>query len=473
MQGRDYDYDTVNTTGIPATPYNQIKILQTWAHGTVTAATVLQLHTVLSLGSVQDGPTTFMLEDLFEEVKPFAVFHGHIGGPDDATETETTGGIRAVAAWGGGYLVNVNMSLPARARLGIHPITAPLVSGFLEFNAVTGTALFRYWNHTATIDGTTGEYTGDWLSVTHPLITTQFTVDFSARGGLDLGTAGSSVDGRRIAGREAQLNFLAMERDISEAPSRSLPLRDANGALITTVEAGVTTPTYSTTAAGRVQFGSLGVTDRSLRDVNPGDGGYVSFELPRGTDSSTAGGSAWRDNQPSREAVRMFWETSSTSDEIPVPAFGFDLLNAAGSWQAVLKMAPDVVTIGARLVAADLLSGVYTPTITNVSNVDIAGSSVTTAAYYRVGNTVTVYGRVSIDPVAANTDTVLRMSLPIPADITVTHAIAGTGAAISAGVMGQTVAINGDPATENAVFSLRPTTTAAVAYPYQFSYRVG
>jgi hypothetical protein len=57
-----------------------------------------------------------------------------------------------------------------------------------------------------------------------------------------------------------------------------------------------------------------------------------------------------------------------------------------------------------------LLSGTYTPTLTNTTNV--AASTAFTCQYMRVGNVVTVSGRVSIDPTSTG-NTKLEMSLPI------------------------------------------------------------
>lgn len=60
----------------------------------------------------------------------------------------------------------------------------------------------------------------------------------------------------------------------------------------------------------------------------------------------------------------------------------------------------------------DALSGVYTPTLTNVANLD--GSTARPMPYMRVGNTVWVSGRIGVDPTAAApTNTRLGVSLPI------------------------------------------------------------
>jgi hypothetical protein len=89
--------------------------------------------------------------------------------------------------------------------------------------------------------------------------------------------------------------------------------------------------------------------------------------------------------------------------------------------------------------AAAIASGTYTPTLTNVSN--LAASTAYQAQWLRVGNVVTVAGKVDVDPTAATTQTRLGISLPVASDfvaeedcggVAFAHVIAGQGAAIRA-----------------------------------------
>lgn len=74
-------------------------------------------------------------------------------------------------------------------------------------------------------------------------------------------------------------------------------------------------------------------------------------------------------------------------------------------------------------------SGTYTPTLTNTTNV--TSSSAKVAQWMRVGNVVTVSGRVDINPAIGSTLTQLEVSLPIASAFT------GTGAGENcAGVFG-------------------------------------
>lgn len=60
------------------------------------------------------------------------------------------------------------------------------------------------------------------------------------------------------------------------------------------------------------------------------------------------------------------------------------------------------------------ISGSYSPTVTDISN--IASSSASEHRYYQHGNMVTAFGRVTIDPTAADTTTSIELSLPVASD---------------------------------------------------------
>lgn len=70
-------------------------------------------------------------------------------------------------------------------------------------------------------------------------------------------------------------------------------------------------------------------------------------------------------------------------------------------------------------------SGTYTPTLTNTTNISSSTASVN--QWMRVGNVVTVSGRVIIDPTATGLIQ-LGMSIPVASDFTVVEQVGGTGA---------------------------------------------
>ena len=87
-----------------------------------------------------------------------------------------------------------------------------------------------------------------------------------------------------------------------------------------------------------------------------------------------------------------------------------------------------------------LAAGVYNPTLTNVANLDASTSY--EAQYMRVGNTVTVSGKVDADPTAPAASTQLGISLPIASNIGAVEDVGG--AAFASGIAGQGAGIFGD-----------------------------
>jgi len=94
---------------------------------------------------------------------------------------------------------------------------------------------------------------------------------------------------------------------------------------------------------------------------------------------------------------------------------------------------------------ATLASGTYTPTLTNVTN--LTASTAYQCQYMRVGSTVTVSGRVDIDPTAVGA-VELGITLPVASNFGAIEDCAGVAAA--SGIAGQSAAIAGDTANDRA-----------------------
>jgi hypothetical protein len=117
------------------------------------------------------------------------------------------------------------------------------------------------------------------------------------------------------------------------------------------------------------------------------------------------------------------------------------------------------ITLGA------ITSGTYTPTLTNTTNID--ASTAEAAQYMRVGNVVTVSGRVAIDATAAAA-TVMGVSLPIASNFANLRECGGiVGAA--GGPFGE---IRADSTNDRATFAYTATGTANTAYYFTFTYRI-
>jgi hypothetical protein len=94
----------------------------------------------------------------------------------------------------------------------------------------------------------------------------------------------------------------------------------------------------------------------------------------------------------------------------------------------------------------DIRSGTYTPTLTNVANV--TASTAYQCQWMRVGNVVTVSGKIDIDPTTTLLATQLGISIPVASNIGATEDCAGT--AFASGIAGQGAAIRGDAANDRA-----------------------
>lgn len=112
--------------------------------------------------------------------------------------------------------------------------------------------------------------------------------------------------------------------------------------------------------------------------------------------------------------------------------------------------------------------GTYTPTLTSVANVDT--STAYPCQYMRVGNVVTVSGRLDIDCTAAGTFTQLGISLPIASNLANDYQCGGTASTIS--VASMCGGIRGDAVNDRAELSLVATVTSAQGMFFSFTYQV-
>ena len=115
-----------------------------------------------------------------------------------------------------------------------------------------------------------------------------------------------------------------------------------------------------------------------------------------------------------------------------------------------------------------LASGTYTPTLTNTANV--AASTAFPSQYVRVGDVVTVSGRVNVDPTAGTTLTTLGISLPIASNFGAIDDCSGTAAAN--GAASECAAVIGDATGNQAQMQWITTDATNHAMFFHFTYRV-
>lgn len=114
-------------------------------------------------------------------------------------------------------------------------------------------------------------------------------------------------------------------------------------------------------------------------------------------------------------------------------------------------------------------SGTYTPGLTNVTN--IAASTSYKAQWIRVGNVVTVSGKVDIDTtLAAGTASELGIALPIASNLGAENDLGGT--ATSDAVASETARIKADAANNRASVVFKSISLSNDSYAYIFQYEV-
>jgi hypothetical protein len=118
----------------------------------------------------------------------------------------------------------------------------------------------------------------------------------------------------------------------------------------------------------------------------------------------------------------------------------------------------------------NVCSGRYTPTLTNTTNVS---SSTPVQLYYmRVGNVVTITGRVDVTTTATG-NTVLGLSFPIASAISTNAQVGGVLVCVSSTVSLNTYGrINGDTTNARALLQWNSTSTSATTYSINFTYEV-
>lgn len=151
----------------------------------------------------------------------------------------------------------------------------------------------------------------------------------------------------------------------------------------------------------------------------------------------------------------------------PIAGTNATITNAYALWiQAGLTKLDGGLSISGA--AGNVLSGTYTPTLTNVANLD--ASTAYACQYMRVGNTVTVSGKVDVDPTLTATSTQLGISLPIASALTVEEQCGGTANAKAIG--GQSAAILADAANDRAQMEWIATDVTNQSMYFSFTYQI-
>lgn len=177
---------------------------------------------------------------------------------------------------------------------------------------------------------------------------------------------------------------------------------------------------------------------------------------------------------PANDVSSFAWPQTHTNLNVGVavplmfPRADATLFTAAGSIAATTVQAAIEELDGDLTALPTLDSGTYTPSATNVANV--SSSSPQTARWVRVGDQVTVYGRISIDPITTATSTRVRVSLPVASNLGSSNDLAGVCVGdLSDESAGHIVA---DTANDEAIIEAYPVSILQHTYAYSYSYTV-
>lgn len=165
-----------------------------------------------------------------------------------------------------------------------------------------------------------------------------------------------------------------------------------------------------------------------------------------------------------------FYMVGSTNDAVyqyTIPSIDIQLTGTTAI-NGGATVAQDL-TVDGNFSALNVYSGTYTPTLTNTTNV--AASVANVCQYMRVGNVVTVSGSLDIDPTAANTDTLLGMSIPIASNFGGTTQAGGTFVEQSSqiDVYG---CIYADSTNDRLTFRCYPSDASNRTYHFTVTYRI-
>lgn len=113
-------------------------------------------------------------------------------------------------------------------------------------------------------------------------------------------------------------------------------------------------------------------------------------------------------------------------------------------------------------------NGRYTPTLTNVANLD--GSTAYQCQWMRVGNIVSVSGKVDLNPTSATTATQLGISLPVVSNLGTVEDCSGV--AFASGIAAQGAAILGDTTNNRAQLEFISSDLSNQPMYFIFQYEV-
>lgn len=236
---------------------------------------------------------------------------------------------------------------------------------------------------------------------------------------------------------------------------------------------------FNLTAAGRAiagganasdQRSTLGLGSLSTQDannVNISGGSIAGITDLTVTDGGTGASDASGARTNLGLVIGSDVQAYSVNLDEAVTFFGATNISGAEAETLTDASNADALHIHSTTGISDVTSGTYTPTLTNTTNID--SSTASACQYLRVGNTVLVSGKVSVDP-TATAASALGISLPIASNFGATEQCAGSASSDS--VASESAAIRADATNDRAEMAWVTTSTASADYYFTFAYRI-
>jgi hypothetical protein len=228
-------------------------------------------------------------------------------------------------------------------------------------------------------------------------------------------------------------------------------------------------------------------TGEGLPDASESAKGIVelatSAETITGTDTERAVTPAGLQSKAASTTAKGIVELATSAETITgtdntraVTPAGLQAKIASETAQGIVELATSTETetgtdttraVTPAGLASVIAWGTYTPTLTNIANLD--GSTTQVCQWMRVGDVVTVSGFFSVNPTAAGTVYSLRASLPVASNFGGSNQGGGTFAYADATECG---IIRSDAATDEVIFAGVAVSTASHNIWFTFTYLI-
>lgn len=275
-------------------------------------------------------------------------------------------------------------------------------------------------------------------------------------------TAKSAADGQLLIGQDGAAPEVGSLIGTADRVSVSYSSGNLSVDISASYEGQTSITTLGTVATGTWQasvisplYGGTGLTTYAIGDLIYASSATGLARLP-----ASVGGNVLKSGAtPSWGKVDL---SADVTGDLPVSrldggtgASSSTFWRGDGSWKDPLDSLPAFA------------HGIYTPTVTNVANLD--GSTGGTCHYIRVGNTVAVSGKLEIDPSTAGVLTQVRLSLPVASNFSVERDCTGV---MSAQTLSESGAVIADAANNAAMVQCIAAVNTNHAILFCFTYQI-